>query len=427
MSQVKILIVEDESIVALDIKHRAEVLGYQVTAIIPSGEEALESVAEKRPDLVLMDIVLKGEMDGIEAAQKIRDTYDIPVVYLTAYSDERTLKRAKITQPFGYIIKPFEDRELHSAVEVALYKHQMESKLKESEKWLSTTLESIGDAVIATDKEGKLKFMNPVACEITGWNHDEAIGKPLNEIFRVINEDNSSLVDDPVVKVVENDAIIELPSQVFLINKNGSHIPIDDSSAPIKDENGGIIGVALVFRDVTQRRKEAKEREELLKEKARGELSSFMVSALPVFASNIPPQVRNNIVRSFGDRFEKNMKPLFLEEMEKCQITKKTNSEDVSQSSQEILFQCYLSWISEFMSNLGIVTKTDMNFENGKNYLNFGNCPWMSEGSVSPIFCLICRAIVIRSFTWTSIKGNVEQNKCILEGNKNCSFDFKLI
>jgi CheY-like chemotaxis protein len=87
----------------------------------------------------MMDIVLKGEMDGIEAAQKIRDAYGIPVVYLTAYSDERTLKRAKITQPFGYIIKPFEDRELHSAVEVALYKHLMESKLKESEKWLSTT------------------------------------------------------------------------------------------------------------------------------------------------------------------------------------------------------------------------------------------------------------------------------------------------
>ncbi|HHT18603.1 MAG: methanogen output domain 1-containing protein [Euryarchaeota archaeon] len=426
MSQIKILIVEDESIVAMDIKHRAEVLGYHVTAIIPSGEEALENVAQNKPDLVLMDIVLKGEMDGIEAAQKIRDSYDIPVVYLTAYSDERTLKRAKITQPFGYIIKPFDDRELHSAVEVALYKHQMESKLKESEKWLSTTLESIGDAVIATDKQGKIKFMNPVACEITGWNHDDAIGRPLSEIFRVINEDNSSIVDDPVVKVVENDAIIGLPSQVCLINKKGHHIPIDDSSAPIKDENGNIIGVALVFRDVTQRRKEAKEREALLKDKARGELSGFILSTLPIFASNIPPQVRNNIVQSFGDRFEKHMKPLFLEEMEKCQINQGVNLEDESQSSKEVIFQCYLSWISEFMSNLGIVTKADINFENGKNNLYLGNCPWMSETSASPIFCLICRAIVIRSFTWTSLKGNVEQNKCILDGNKDCSFDFKL-
>lgn len=417
MSEVKILIVEDESIVAMDIKHRAEGLGYEVTAITPSGEEALEHVASNRPDLVLMDIVLKGEMDGIEAAQNVRDNYDIPVVYLTAYSDERTLKRAKITEPFGYIIKPFEDRELHSAVEVALYKHQMESKLKESEKWLSTTLESIGDAVIATDKNGRLKFMNPVASQLTGWSHAEAIGQPLTDIFKIIHEETGNPVDDPVVKVVENDAIIDLPPQVLLINKKGEQIPIDDSSAPIKDENGGIIGVALVFRDVTQRRREAKEREELLKDKARGELSSFMVSALPVFASNIPPQIRNNIARSFADRFEKNMKPLFLEEMETC-----LNRGDDSQTNQKILFQCYLSWISEFMSNMGIVTDTDI--EKRKSCLNFRNCPWTNEESVSPIFCLICRAIVIRSFTWTSLHGHVEQSQCLLDDDNKCSFEF---
>ncbi len=183
MANVKILVVEDESIVAMDIKHRAEGLGYTVTGITPSGEGAIEKASETLPDLVLMDIVLKGDMDGVEAAQKIRDTLDIPVVYLTAYSDEKTLKRAKVTEPFGYIIKPFEDRELHSAVEVALYKHKMESKLKESEKWLSTTLESIGDAVIATDENGSVKFMNPVAMNITGWDEIDAFGKSLKEVL----------------------------------------------------------------------------------------------------------------------------------------------------------------------------------------------------------------------------------------------------
>jgi PAS domain S-box-containing protein len=418
MSDVKILIVEDESIVAMDIKHRAEGLGYIVTAITPSGEEAIDHVADNRPDLVLMDIVLKGEMDGIEAAQKIRDAYDVPVVYLTAYSDERTLKRAKITEPFGYIIKPFEDRELHSAVEVALYKHQMESKLKESEKWLSTTLESIGDAVIATDKNGKLKFMNPVASQITGWEHDNAIGQQLSDIFKIIHEETGETVDDPVAKVVEHDTIIDLPPQVLLLNKEGEPVPIDDSSAPIKDENGGIIGVALVFRDVTERRKAAKEREELLKDKARGELSSFMVSALPVFASNIPPQIRDNIARSFADRFEKNMKPLFDDEMEKCRVSHGIETKD----NPDLMFECYLSWVSEFMSNLGITT--DTHIQKGKSHLNFENCPWTDENSVSPIFCLICRAIVIRSFTWTSLKGHVEQSKCLLDEDKLCSFEF---
>ena len=163
MASFKILVVEDESIVAMDIKHRLENMGYIVPAITSSGEEAVEKASETNPDLVLMDIVLKGEMDGIDAAQQIKDNLDIPVVYLTAYSDERTLKRAKITGPFGYIIKPFEDRELHSAIEVALYKHEMESKLKANEKRLSTTLESIGDAVITTDKDGCITFMNPIA------------------------------------------------------------------------------------------------------------------------------------------------------------------------------------------------------------------------------------------------------------------------
>ena len=134
MSPTSLLVVEDESIVAMDIKHRAEGLGYRVVGIAASGEDAIKLAREEKPDLVLMDIVLKGEMDGIEAAEVIREEMNIPVVYLTAYSDEKTLSRAKLTGPFGYIIKPFEDRELHSAIEVALYKHKMDSKLRESEE-----------------------------------------------------------------------------------------------------------------------------------------------------------------------------------------------------------------------------------------------------------------------------------------------------
>lgn len=118
-----ILIVEDESIIALDIKDQLESLGYTVQAIVSSGEEALEEVKKIKPDLVLMDIVLKGDIDGVETAQKIRDSFDIPIIYLTAHSDEHTLKRAKITEPFGYIIKPSVNKELHGAIEKALNKH----------------------------------------------------------------------------------------------------------------------------------------------------------------------------------------------------------------------------------------------------------------------------------------------------------------
>jgi len=119
MTDITIMLVEDEIIVAADVKNRLESMGYEVLGIFDTGEEAIQRAGELRPKLILMDIVLKGEMDGIDAAQKIRELYDIPIIYLTAYSDEKTLQRAKVTEPFGYVLKPFEDREIQSAMEMA--------------------------------------------------------------------------------------------------------------------------------------------------------------------------------------------------------------------------------------------------------------------------------------------------------------------
>ncbi len=137
MPKADILIVEDDRIVAEDTKITLKKLGFGVSGIVPSGEEVLKKVETEPPDLVLMDIELEGKMDGIEAAARIRDRFNIPVVYVTGYADEDVLERAKVTEPFGYIVKPFEDRELNSAIEIALYKHKMESKLKENEKNLA--------------------------------------------------------------------------------------------------------------------------------------------------------------------------------------------------------------------------------------------------------------------------------------------------
>jgi len=139
MEKAQILIVENDRIVAKDIENSLKDLGFDVCASVPSGEEALEETEGQRPDLVLMDIMLEGEMNGIEAAGQIRSRFDIPVVYLTAYADEEILEKAKVTEPFGYIIKPFKERELNTAIEIALYKHKMEKKLKKSETFLNTT------------------------------------------------------------------------------------------------------------------------------------------------------------------------------------------------------------------------------------------------------------------------------------------------
>jgi len=122
----QILIVEDERIVAEDLKRCLEKLGYTVPGVVSFGEEAIREAEGKRPDLVLMDIMLNGDLDGIEAAEQIRTRLNIPIIYLTAYADKNTLERAKATEPFGYILKPFEERELHIVIEMSLYKHQAE-------------------------------------------------------------------------------------------------------------------------------------------------------------------------------------------------------------------------------------------------------------------------------------------------------------
>ncbi len=129
MSQVKILIVEDKDITALELQGRLEECGYVVPAVVSTGAQAIQKAVETTPDLVLIDIILKGKMDGIEAAEQIRTRLDIPVVFLTAHDDERTLQRAKVITPYDYILKPFEERELYIIIKMALYKHKVEQEL----------------------------------------------------------------------------------------------------------------------------------------------------------------------------------------------------------------------------------------------------------------------------------------------------------
>jgi PAS domain S-box-containing protein len=248
-AKARLLIVEDEGIVAFNIQKRLERLGYSVVGNVSSGEEAIDIVVEANPDLVLMDIKLEGNVDGIEAAAQIRDRFHIPVVYLTAYTDEETLNRAKLTEPYGYILKPFEARDLSTTIELALYKHQMERQLWEREQWLATTLKSIGDAVITTDSKGLVTYMNPVAETLTHWNLEEVIGNDLGRVFPTINEKTREVVENPVTLALREGITVGLENHTLLITKEGNEIPIADSAAPIKNDVGKIVGAVLVFHD----------------------------------------------------------------------------------------------------------------------------------------------------------------------------------
>ncbi|MCG5061726.1 MAG: EAL domain-containing protein [Limnoraphis sp. WC205] len=252
--QVIILVVEDERLVARDLQATLEDMGYRIPEITDTGESAIQKVAEIQPDLVLMDIRLAGEMDGIEAANIITNHFHVPVIYITAHADEDTLSRAKLTEPFGYLVKPFDERDLKTTIEIALYKHQIEQQLRDQSQWLSTILDSIADAVIATDKTGKVNFINPVAEELTGWSSDEAVGKSLTDIFNVIHEDSRHSIQHLVLKAIEEGQTLTLSEPILLIQRNGREIPIDDSVAPIFYSQNEIQGSVLVFRDITQQK-----------------------------------------------------------------------------------------------------------------------------------------------------------------------------
>src|ERR1043165_1408870 len=163
-----VLIVEDERIFAEDLQDSLTELGYDAFAIASSADEAVEQIAERCPDIVLMDIRIKGALDGIETAALLRKQFDVPVIYLSANTDRATLMRANTTQPYGYLLKPVKEAELLSALEVSLHRHAVERRLRQRERWFSTTLRSIADAVVTVDLGGTVTFMNPAAERLSG-------------------------------------------------------------------------------------------------------------------------------------------------------------------------------------------------------------------------------------------------------------------
>ncbi|BAT56369.1 PAS/PAC sensor hybrid histidine kinase [Nostoc sp. NIES-3756] len=280
MEQAKILVVEDEVIVARTIASQLNQLGYTVVGTASSGRVAIAKALETKPDLVFMDIILKGEMDGITAASYIREHLDIPVIFLTAYGDDNTLQRAKLTQPFGYIVKPFTSKDLRIAVEIALLKHRLERDIRENRDRLATLLNSISDAVIATDETGNVTFMNPAAEVLTGWPQADAIGLDISQIFHLVDEVTETTIENPVTKVLREQKVVYLQEYTSLITKNGKRVPIGDSASPIMAVPNQINGVVIVFWDLSERRQTELLEQALQKERELNNLKSLFISTV---------------------------------------------------------------------------------------------------------------------------------------------------
>lgn len=251
MAGERIMIVEDEVVIAMELQRKIEKLGYSVTNVIGSGEEAVESAATAEPNLVLMDIKLAGEMDGIEAAKKIHDRYDIPIVYLTAHADEKTLQRAKLAQPFGYLVKPFSEAELRTTIEVSLYKHMQEMKSKEATEFFTKALDVLGGAVIVTDESGVIQHMNSLAETLTGWNHEDAIGRHLSEVYVVKDLETGAYLPDFFGELSEA-GFPSYGAYYVLVARNKSEINIEQNVLTLERAAGRASAVTFCFREVAQ-------------------------------------------------------------------------------------------------------------------------------------------------------------------------------
>lgn len=247
-----ILIVEDESIVALDLQQQLMDYGYDAWAIADSAEAAIACASERCPDLVLMDIRIRGRRDGIETATVLKERFGVPVVFLTAHADEATLDRAKRTMPHGYLQKPVKPDALHSVIEVALYTHAMEQRARARERWFATTLRSIADAVISVDLAGLVTYMNPAAEVLTGTQAVDAIGKPMREVMHLVGLPATEL---PVMTAMRAGQPVELQEGNLLNATSGVTHVINDSAAPVLDDDERMLGAVMVFRDVTQQKK----------------------------------------------------------------------------------------------------------------------------------------------------------------------------
>lgn len=252
MSSARVLIVEDEQIVARDIQEGLIDYGYTVAGIVTHGELAVQRAAETHPDVVLMDVRLQGQMDGIEAASVIRLRYDIPVIYLTAHAERDTVQRAADTCPYGYILKPFQTQEVQATIEVALSKHRVDKKVQESERSLASMLASIADGVIAINPQDSVTFLNPAAGRLTGWTNHDGVGRWQEEVLRLADPHTRQPRKLTLEHIYATDGIAALDHIALLTARDGTERLIAGSAAAIRADEEPALGVVIVFRDVTE-------------------------------------------------------------------------------------------------------------------------------------------------------------------------------
>lgn len=418
-NELRILILEDNDTDAELIKHELRKANTVfVSQRVDTRDAFQKELFDFKPDLILADYTLPA-FDGSLALRMVKEKYpDVPFIFVSGTIGEDFAIESLKSGATDYVLKdrlsrlvPAVNRALSEAKEKNEY-WKARKALEESEMKFRSVVQSANDAIILTDGKNDIIFWNKGAQVIFGYPEEEVLGKSIQHIMLCRDENKENKEKMGYSGPEDKSGIVGKTIETYGLRKDDSEIPLEISIATWKTEDQKFY--SLIMRDITERKKA----EEVLKEKARAELYGFIVSALPVFAKGVPPQVRNNLVKNFAGRFENNIRPRFLEEMK---LLGDQNVESYSTEDTNKIFDIYLSWLAGLFSSFGV--QVIKKFHDSNSSLELLNCPWRSEARGNPIFCFICRTIVIRSFTWTSFKGSVNQNSSIASGSKICVFE----
>lgn len=269
----RILIVEDEGIIAGHIASLLSKTGFEVAGIVESSEEALAKIPELNPALVLMDIRIKGSMDGIETTAKLREDLDVPVVYLTAHTDQQTIDRAKITGAFGFLTKPIHHTSLATTIEMAIHKHRADRAVRHQRAWMSTVLGTMADAMAVIDRDGQVQFLNGPAEELTGWVNEEARNRGIATVLPLRQSETGLAANQVLFMPSSPQPPSHLPPNLVASKRSGKRFPIEGEIAPSID-NGRVVGAVITFRDATSRQARESEIRQEHKMQAVGRLAA---------------------------------------------------------------------------------------------------------------------------------------------------------
>jgi two-component system, cell cycle sensor histidine kinase and response regulator CckA len=321
----RVLVVEDEGLIAHDISRRLESLGHEVVGPASTAEEALDLAP--KAELVLMDIRIDGQRDGIEAAQEIRARHHLPTIFLTAHADRATLDRAKLAGPFGYIVKPLGPASLQTGIEMAIAKHRVERLLEEREAWLRSILASIADAAVVATAQGRVRLLNRSAERFTGWTQAEAEGQPVDKVVRLSlgpagnelgggHEEGGDAGFDPIPIALLRNAPVEFDRRARLLSRDGREIEVEGFVAPVRTTDE-VLGVVLTFRDASARHWEERQLRQAHRLESAGKLAAGAAAEYSALIALIRKK-NELLLRQFGD-YSAAREP--LEEIHRAAVT----------------------------------------------------------------------------------------------------------